>query len=165
MMMQKPATTLAHLILGCNRNVTNLTPITRCTKLSCFGLKHLQTISNAHFCGFLSQMEGRIRHLILDDLTWLGDAGLQAIGKLPVVKQLTTLHINNMPITMKGLRAALRDIEELEQFGGNQLFQITEDDWAEFFTLVPHLKRLSIQVAIQNKQKPNKNRNKRTNNS
>ena len=63
-------------------------------------------------------MEDSIRHLILDDLTWLGDAGLEAIGKLPVVKQLTTLHINNMPITMKGLRAVVRYIEELEQFGG-----------------------------------------------
>lgn len=147
-MLQKPATTLVYLALGCTGNITDLFPITRCTKLSHLKVKNLKTLTNAHFCAFLTAMEGRIRHLTLEDLEWLSDAGLEAIGKLPVVKQLVTLQINSMPVTMAGLRGVAKDLEKLEQFGGNQLFQVTEDDWSEFFTLVPHLKRLSLQVIL-----------------
>eukprot|EP00026_Physarum_polycephalum_P020909 Phypoly_transcript_23805.p1 GENE.Phypoly_transcript_23805~~Phypoly_transcript_23805.p1 ORF type:complete len:174 (+),score=24.93 Phypoly_transcript_23805:50-523(+) len=85
-----------------------------------------------------------VRHLTLEDLSWLGDVGLEALGKLQVVKQLKSLHVNSMAITISGLRGIVKDIEKLEQLSVSQVYQISEEEWGEFFPVVPHLKRFGV---------------------
>jgi hypothetical protein len=87
-----------------------------------------------------------LKHLVLENLSWLGDEGLQAIAKLEVIKTLKTLHVNGMSITVEGMRAIMRETRQIEQFGATQLYQIYEEDWAELVLLCPSIKRIKILV-------------------